>query len=487
MNLYEGWTSFVAQCVGAISPQMATNWVKSRMQLSAYTAATSRGPNAGWRPTNRSADNLSRHEHALIVSRARDLVRNSTHVSGALERIANNVIYTGIKPQAARLTDSGELDHGFNRKLEQHFKDWAEADEVGFDDIQRLILNHLWQDGECLLRFYPDPDLMKQGIAPLGVELLECDHLDSSVDGLRENGNFAIRGVEFNRKGHPVAYHLFSEHPGDMRRLMSRESVRVPAMWVRHIFMPKRASQHRGISWMAPVIMEMRDFSEFQDSHRIVARLMAAFGFFVETPYPELQNPLGLEDSDTPERPEAFIPDYVEPGQVVTLPSGSKVNEAQFNHPGTTYEPYVKTSLRGSSTGFGMSYEAFSNDYSDASYASARSATLEERRGYRVQQVLMGRKAIVPTWHMFARMLWLSQLEKSMTGPRVPVGCQYPGWPWVDPTKDANAAEKMLGMGCTTRRKICAERGEDYDEVVDQLDRENKDLKKCGIIGANNA
>ncbi len=478
MNVFKGWTSFVAQCVGAVSPDAAASWCRSRANLSAYSAASRRGPNSNWRPTNRSADNLSRHEHALIVARARDLVRNSTHVSGALERIANNVIYTGIKPQAAQLNADGDLDHVFNRKIEQHWKDWAESDEVGFEDIQRLIMNHLWQDGECLLRFYPDPDLLDLGIAPLGVELLECDHLDSSVDGPLEGGGYAMRGVEFNRKGHPVAYHLFSEHPGDMRRLMSRESVRVSAQWVRHIFRPIRSSQNRGISWMAPVVMEMRDFSEFQDSHRIVARLMAAFGFFVETPYAEMVNPLGGEMGDQSEGVEGYIPDYVEPGQIVTLPQGTKVHEAQFTHPGPTYEPYVKTSLRGSSTGFGMSYEAFSNDYSDASFASARSATLEERRGYRVQQNLLGRKGVMPTWKMFCRMLWLGGLEPLMTSPVVPASCQFPGWPWVDPMKDAKSADLMLRMGCTTRRKICAERGEDYDEVVEELARENEDIKK---------
>ena len=64
----------------------------------------------------------------------------------------------------------------------------------------------------------------------------------------------------------------------------------------------------------------------------------------------------------------------------------------------------------------------------------------------------------------------------SIDPENVSVAWQRPGWPWVDPVKDANAAKLKLQMSVTTRRAICAEMGVDFDEVVDELKREDKQL-----------
>jgi capsid protein len=52
----------------------------------------------------------------------------------------------------------------------------------------------------------------------------------------------------------------------------------------------------------------------------------------------------------------------------------------------------------------------------------------------------------------------------------------------VDPTKDAKAASTELDMGVTTRRKICATKGDDYDEIKEQLLREERELKELREI-----
>ena len=58
------------------------------------------------------------------------------------------------------------------------------------------------------------------------------------------------------------------------------------------------------------------------------------------------------------------------------LPPGTKIHAEGFQRPCSNYGQFTNVSLKGASAGFGMSYEAFSNDYSDASYSSARAATL---------------------------------------------------------------------------------------------------------------
>jgi len=489
-DLYSTWTSLVARAIGLFAPGAARNFIYRRQALRSYLAAQTKGPNQLWRPKNKSADAHLLKDNKLILARSRDLVRNSTHVGGALRKIVNNVVFTGIKPQAQLKTKEGKLKKKQNKLVEEHWKMWAESKEIQFYDLQELALRHLWQDGEFLLHYFFDKTLLDKGIVPLGVEFLECDHLDESIHGELANGNIAKRGIEFDRLGRPVAYWLFETHPGDdfgwknSKMLAWQRSKRIPAEEIEHVFVRERASQTRGVSWLATVIMEMKDFDEYQTSERIAARLAAAFGIFVETPFPEHFDPgVSPLGGESPENKED-LPDYIDPGRIQYLPPGCKISVASHNRPGQSYEPFTKISLKGASTGMGMSYEAFSNDYTDASYSSARSAALEERRGYIKQQTILNRKFNNPVWKKWAQYLYLSGLAPGIP-MEIPVNWQAPGWPWVDPLKDSKAAETELRLGITTRRKLAADRGMDWDEVVEQLAREQEILREKNLEGGD--
>jgi lambda family phage portal protein len=456
-------------------------YIGRRRVLRSYLAANKTGPNQNWRPSNKSGDEILKKDHKLILARARDLVRNDAHVSGALRKIVNNVVFNGIRPQAALKTNDGELQRTRNNRAEAHFKRWAEA--VDFYEKQELCLRHLWQDGEILAHFFYDPELHRQGIVPLGIELIECDHLDTSIDGRLRNGNYAKRGKEFNKAGRVVAYHVFPEHPGENTLFSLSRSNRIPAGSMIHVFSPERASQTRGVSWLVAAIMEIKDFGEYQNNERLAARLASAFGVFVESPYPEHQMPENHPITKASGYPGVDdISDYIDPGRIDVLPPGMKITTAKYERPGQTYEPFTKTTLKGASTGVGMSYESFSNDYADASYSAARSAALEERRGYQKQQSLLNRKFNTPIWRAFTYYMRLFDIDTLPAD--IPVTWQAPGWPWVDPLKDSRAAKTEIELGINTRRKLAADRGHDFDELVEQLKREKGQLEQAGITGA---
>ena len=56
------------------------------------------------------------------------------------------------------------------------------------------------------------------------------------------------------------------------------------------------------------------------------------------------------------------------------------------------------------------------------------------------------------------------------------VDWQNPGWTWVDPANDSKAANMDLDNCTTTRRKIAGNRGDDWDETMDELIREEDRL-----------
>lgn len=490
MRAYDVWTQAVSGVLALVAPRAAAVWRHRRGAYRAYAAASTTGPNGYWRPVNRSGDAELQRDFPTVLARARDLAQNNPYISGALVKITNNVVRQGIRPQYnLRMGDGKTPDKKRNDKIEAAWKRWSRrgvCDITGHDSIyglQKIVLRHLWTDGECLVRrVYVNPE---SGELPLRIQLIECDQLDSSIDGLIGGSRFARRGIEMDpMTGRPTAYHLLESHPGDSTYSRPK-TVRIPAEDIIHVFDRSRISMTRGVSWFAAIAMEMYDFSDYQNYERIGAKLAAAFGVFIKSQYPELFsggiNPLagpGMTDASTGATTNDAVPDFIEPGRIQVLPPGTDIAVASHNRPGDSYEPYTRTSLRGTSAGLPMSYEAFSNDYTAATYSSARSATLEERLSYRGQQQLLNDQFNDGLTNWFLEALWMTEpgLLPNYAADayrfQSAVSWQDPGWGWVDPYKDAKAAETELSLDINTRRNLAAQRGMDWDEIMDQAERE---------------
>jgi len=499
--VFDGTTRAVATVIGSVFPGLAAQYVNRRMAIRSYAAGELSGANQNWKTRPKSADADIKRGHKWILGRARDLIQNSGYVSGAIEKICNNVVRMGINPQARFRDPAGQLLKEVNKKAEALWRRWSKhADLTGHDGIaamQKLGLRHVWGDGEFLVHRVIDPD-SPPGVVPLRVELLECDHLDPRVDGKLKNGNIGRRGIEFDSMtGKPVFYHIMVNHPGDYQASGSNVSIPYPAEDIIHVFDRRRISQTRGISWLAAVLMEAYDLSEYKSTERIGARLAAAFGIFIKSAFPEVPSLGGLSGgSSSPTggssgAPQSGapgwkdVPQYLEPGRIQGLPFGTEIQLASHNRPGTQYEPFIRDQTRSISAGVGMSYEGFSNDYSEASYSSARSAALEERLSYQGQQKFLNDKLNDRLWAWFVEAAWLAGLLpelRSFAADPLPyleaVTWQDPGWTWVDPLKDGRASEIMIDPenALSTRRKLSAQRGEDWDEVVEGLIEEEKAL-----------
>ena len=126
--------------------------------------------------------------------------------------------------------------------------------------------------------------------------------------------------------------------------------------------------------------------------------------------------------------------DFVQPGQVLSVPSGSKVNAAGYDRPGSNFEPWTKSQLRGGSAGMGVSYETFTGDLTETTYSGGRQGLQVERRAYQRQQGILNRKHNEPVLEMWLRFVQLSGLM-DLDPFEIETSWLCPGWPWVDPRK----------------------------------------------------
>lgn len=493
-RVHRAVTDVVGSAIGFFSPAAACRYFRGRSQLytvrkRGYEAGQTGGSNSNWRVTNKSADAEIRRDGDRVRARARDLVRNDSRIKGAVATVANNVVRTGIWPQAAFKTRSGEANKILCASVEKLWHSWApRADASGAGSLyalQRLGLAHLFQDGEFLVHEVWD---RRFPVLPLRFELIEADQLDASVDGQLKNGNIARRGVEFGRHGQVEAYWVLPYHPGDSGMYTQRGvgvSERIPATSCKLIFHRERISQTRGVAWLASVALRAFNLTEYDDYEMIGAKLAAAFGVFFT------QSPVGGMDAfSQPGAQSGPMPEYIDPGMMRTLPPGAGVEIAEHNRPGNNYADFQAANQQAVAAGLGMSYESLSKDFSRSTYSSARQGILEERTGYRVMQDFLCEQLLSWIWERF---LLAAQLSGKVTLPGFDgeperyvdaVVWQTPGWTWIDPSKDAKASQARVDMGISSRTREAREQGADFEESIAEQIREEEQLLALAKIRA---
>jgi lambda family phage portal protein len=505
-RIYQGVTSLVGGVLGVFAPRAAARYMAGRENLlnvkrRGYDAAQLRGPNAKWHPMNRTGDAEIRWEGLWIRARARDLLRNDARIKGAINiTMTNNVVGTGIwpMPTVAKAKD-GEPHADCNKALAQAWNSWATiADDTGYGSIyamQKLAFQHVVMDGEFLIRTIWDRN---NPVLPMRVKLLEVDHLVECLDGMLENGNMIRRGIEFTPQGRVEAYHLLSHHPGDYGWTTMAapvgQIVRVPATECKLVFNRERISQTRGVSWLSPVTMRAFDLNEYDSYEMIGAKLAAAFGVFIKTPYAEgmnasLGSPIpgmyprgGDPDGQSPQNGHPPL-DYIEPGRIQRLGAGEEIQIAEHDRPGSNYEAFVRNNKRDTAAGIGMSYETFSKDYAGATFSSARQAILEERRGYTILQDFLNEQLHDWIYSQFVRACFISGAVAMPGYGSDPARFESktwncPGWSWIDPQKDANASQIKIALGISSRTREARAQGVDFEECVAEQLREQELMAK---------
>lgn len=483
-KLYDSWTSLVGGGLALLSPGRAAGYRWQRNMYRSFVSGTATGMDRNFLPKLRTAEADIKKGVKLTVARCRDQVQNNPYISGSLERICNNVVRGGILPQFQIRNKSGKLKKNDNRQWDALFRRWMRyADISGHDSypaLQKLGLRHMWSDGQFFIHRLYDDSI--PGVVPLRLEFIEFDQLDTRVDGLLENGNTARRGIELeSATGKPVAYHFLKSHPGDYIPVTDRGTIRYPAADIIHVWDRKRISQFSGISWFAAVVMEAYRMDEYRHIEQDGARAAAIFAAFLKSSMPDFRvGPGGLPagGQTSPDLPAptgaADAPTEMQSAVIQKLPTGTELQLASHDRPGNNYEPFVKDSKRAQSVGTGMSYEGFANDYTDSSYASARSGSLEERLGYKGQQTFVDEKMNwgVTAWFMEAAAL-VGLAPPMVDYFRDPhryhemVVPRSPGWQWVDERNATDAAEKKLDLVIETRTGLNAERGLVFEDTVE--------------------
>lgn len=429
-----------------------------------------------------SANSALRYALDTLRQRSRQLVNNNSTASRVPQLFSENVMgKDGIVYQAAVKAGDGRFDKAVNQLLEDAWYAWADSKDATVDrsmtwwDLQTLRVENEVTDGEIFLR-HVRGFKNRWGYA---VQLLDPDQVDTSYNVARlPNGGDVVMGVERDGWGAAVAYYVFGAHPSDGGR--ARKHERIDAREIIHHFVVRRPGQARGIPWMTPGLIDFQMHGGYRDAELVAARSASAKQGFFQRDDASEEGP--EPDVDEDGRPAVGL--EAAPGVLDVLPRGWKFVGYDPQHPSTAFNDFDKAIIRSLAVGVRTSYMSLSGDLSDTTYGSGRIGLLAEQRVYKTLQqrdIRCVERPVCDTWREMAILSGALRLPTYDAKAYAAGIWHAQPMPWLDPEVDIEVARREVAMGINSLTRICAERGRDLEEVLQERKRDQELVEEYGV------
>jgi lambda family phage portal protein len=287
---------------------------------------------------------------SVLRSRAQHEFANNPLARRAVEALVNAAWGgSGITPMFA--------DRGIQRLWERWAGGCDASGRLDWVGLGAAIVKTVVVAGEAFVVLRVDE--AAQG-APLTLQVLGPEFLDESRTDDRTLAGIRYEGLR------PAGYWLFKQNP--TLSGANLESVFVPAAECLHIYRPLQPGAQRGQSWLAPVLIALRELDEYLQAALVRSKTGALFAGFVRSA--EGGNLLSQNGA---------IP-QLEPGAMVRLAPGEDVEFSEPPPIESAFDPFVRAQMRRIAAGLGIPYELLSGDLSQVTFASGRAGLLEFRR-----------------------------------------------------------------------------------------------------------
>lgn len=435
-----------------------------------------------------------------LRERSRAAYQNHSSARAMIDAKVGLVVSSGIDIEP----DTGDADT--DADLKSAWLAWVDqADAAGSSclwDMQRQAYRSELMAGEFLWVLVDlDAD---DRVIPAALMAIEPDRLACNPVSPIAAGAQFVDGVEIDRYGRPIAYHILDGDGSGMRSplggstlagsggrpivasisMSGTKGTRYPAAQILHGFEILRPGMVRGEPALAPVLNTLRQEQQLVETELTAAKISAAHAVAVLTDagsWPEGGDPnTGTDDVG------AASYDFA-PGTVSRLAPGEKLEIVKNERPSQQISPF-RDMLRGDLAGaMSIPKRLIDRDVSKANYSSMRADMLDTRR------------QLDPVQHRFGRVAALEVYRRILPQLAVAAGLSIPtagtperreferakimpdGWAYVDPEKDFRAATLGIAAGLTTWQDEMHARGKDPRSVWKQLKAEQDALLVSGL------
>jgi len=461
------------RAIASVSPRWAYKRMAWRSGMSLFDSGDRGRLNQGWNPSQSPEQYRMAAERSLIRARAQDLERNSDLAAALLSPFERNVVGSGIVLQSKIESDRlGNTNDELNTKIEKLWKDFCKAENCdvtgtqSMEEIEEMILRRYLVDGGIFIVKVN----VKDKRFPFKIQVRSVDELNTL--SIADESKRIIEGVELDENNKPIAYH-FKKYNG--KAFIPNETVRIEAKNVIFLFKRNSPQQIREISQLATALPRIKDVNQFIEAVGIKERVLACMAVFIKK-----DSPSGMgRGTSVRGKDISYDGMSLTPGMIGELNPGDEVQTVVPAGQASNSRDFITTMVRLISAGMGLSYEAVSRDLSMVTYSSARQGLIEDKKVYRKLQDLLIKKVLTPIYLEFLDSMYLTeQLDIVDYAQNKEAYTKHvwipPGSSWIDPTREVTANKVAIETNQDTLARICAERGEDWREVIKQRAAEKK-------------
>jgi capsid protein len=422
-----------------------------------------------------------------MVATARDIRRNYSVAAWALRKHLDFVSTFKFHARTGNPIADGAV--------EEFIKWWSRPENFdvarrhGRDRFVRLVEGHALVDGDILVHKIADGRV--QGIegdrirTPLGGLPPELANLPPEfMDGEPWPGSVRlVHGVQVDDAGRAIRYCVckrFGLSGFVFERLL-------PAAWCEHHGYFERLDQVRGVTPLSTALNDLRDLYEAKDYALAKLKISQLFGLIF---FRKSAEEMGMVSEVSPETADAddeasASPRYqVDPGKgpfKLELDPGDDAKWLETGTPATESQEFMAFMIEAALKSVDMPMSFY--DGRRTNFFGSRGELNHYLFGAKIKrQNLVALLDNLVSWRLpMAMDDGMLTLPNGMKLRDLRWAWVPQGLPWWNPVQEATSATIEIAAAINSRQRVCMERGDDFDEITDELAYEKARLKSKGL------
>lgn len=425
----------------------------------------------------------SESEYLRLMELGRDLVRNDVIIGPGIEKLLVNVLQEGF------VLDPQTGDKAVDEYVAGRWLDWStnpsQCDLAGELDFNAMEYQNL---GSALV----DGGIFNLPMASGALEMVE-GHRCRTPRNTKLN---VVHGVKLNprtRKREQYWFTKESVEPGarvdrvsDMRKVEAYDENGDPLVF--HVYDPKRVSQTRGVSLVAPIFPTASMHDDVQFAKMVQQQAVSSWALIIErtAQFRPGAGPggsgAGLGEEPDPSDPLGNrMVKQLGPGMIFRPRAGEKVTGFSPNVPSQEFFQHVRMMLQMVGLHLKLPLVLLLMDASETNFSGWRGAVDQAKLEFRRIQRWFMRRFHKPVYEWKVRQ-WLAQdaafrgvVRKADVNP-LRHRWNVPRWSYIQPLQDAQAHHLRVSTRQTSPRRAAAELSFEYEELCDEIVTDNKTL-----------
>ena len=404
------------------------------------------------------------------IEQARDMDRNDALVGILADRRVDNIVQGGFKLDPK--TGDKKLDLDLWERWQAFANDPDQCDIAGectWAEIERHAVRAESIDGDIVITGTEDGPF----------QVIESHSIQTKS---REEDTFL--GVTRDRLGKRLKYWVTEElnefgSKGDSTPIDVRDEDNVRQVF--HVYNPHRVLQTRGVTQLAPIFSYSGMLEDINFAKLVQQQVVSCFAVFRKMAAG--QNGLPSVDGYGNSTTETTVAgtrqiEGVSPGMEIIGQPGEELQGFSPNVPNSEYFQQVKLILQVIGVNFGLPLCLVLMDGSETNFSGWRGAVDEARKGFVADQLNLVRRLHSPAykWWLANEVKQDASLREAMSRPKIDIykhNWNLPTWSYIEPVADAEGDAVQLRNSLTSPRRLHSARGNDWEEVSEEIVEDN--------------